>query len=267
MEKKALPAPERIKAVFLDIDGTLFSHSDWKIPDSAVQAVHRLQEKGIRVIACTGRHTLEMAEMPLDSVRFDALVTLNGALCLEKDEIIYHVPLQKEDLASLLEALQEDPFACIFLEKDCMYMNMHSEAAEKGQQDINTSLPPVTDVSRALENNVYMIVPYVQDDVWQKASAGMKHIKAARWSEALDVFHEDTGKAKGMQEVCRYFGWTKDEVIACGDGPNDLEMKEACGFLAAMGNSVDALMKAADYITDDIDEDGLAHVFEALGLL
>lgn len=47
-----------IKAAFFDIDGTILSHSQRKIPDSTLKAIHMMQENGIKVYIATGRHLL-----------------------------------------------------------------------------------------------------------------------------------------------------------------------------------------------------------------
>lgn len=55
---------------------------------------------------------------------------------------------------------------------------------------------------------------------------------------------------------------TKDQMIACGDGYNDLTMVQFAGLGVAMENAVLPLRKAADYITLSNNEDGVAHVVE-----
>jgi hydroxymethylpyrimidine pyrophosphatase-like HAD family hydrolase len=50
--------------------------------------------------------------------------------------------------------------------------------------------------------------------------------------------------------------------MAIGDGPNDLELFEACGISAAMGNALESVKQAADLITDDIDEGGFEKIFK-----
>ena len=53
-----------------------------------------------------------------------------------------------------------------------------------------------------------------------------------------------------------------EEMIACGDGYNDLTMVQYAGLGVAMGNGVLPVRKAADYITLTNEEDGVAHVVE-----
>ena len=52
-----------IKAVFLDMDGTVISHKQGKVLESTKDAICQLRERGIKVFAATGRHILEMEEL------------------------------------------------------------------------------------------------------------------------------------------------------------------------------------------------------------
>ena len=63
-----------IKAVFFDMDGTLFSHTSGQIPPSARQALQQLRENGIRIFLSTGRCMAELKQMAADDVEFDGYV-------------------------------------------------------------------------------------------------------------------------------------------------------------------------------------------------
>ena len=60
------------------------------------------------------------------------------------------------------------------------------------------------------------------------------------------------------------YGISKEDSCSVGDGENDISMFEACGKNVAMGNAVDSLKQRADYITSDIDADGLEEAIKFL---
>ena len=60
--------------------------------------------------------------------------------------------------------------------------------------------------------------------------------------------------------------WCKD-TISFGDAKVDLSVFECCGFNVAMGNGGKEIKEAADYITDDVNEDGLYNAFKYLKLI
>ena len=65
-------------------------------------------------------------------------------------------------------------------------------------------------------------------------------------------------KATGIDEALRALGMDLSESVAIGDGANDVEMVEHAGLGIAMGNSSPDLLAVADYVTDDVEADGLA---------
>ena len=251
-----------IKAVFLDIDGTLFSHSTNSVPASAEAAVRRAREEGIDIFAATGRHMLELRDLGFD-MELDGWITLNGALCFNREGICFDAPLTDADIDAVLKGLEEHPFPCQFLEKDLMYINMDSFEVRHALEKIHTPMPPVLDPVRARREKTYMLVPWVQEEVWHKIFEKTQNLKYTRWTPlAADVLSASAGKYRGVLEICRHYGIDPRDTAAFGDGPNDIELFKACGFSVAMGNSSDDVKAAADAVCDDIDRDGLAKAFE-----
>ena len=64
-------------------------------------------------------------------------------------------------------------------------------------------------------------------------------------------------KAEGLKRLCEYYGMDLSQTVAFGDSMNDFEIVSRAGIGIAMGNSVEELKAAADYVTDPIDRDGV----------
>jgi hydroxymethylpyrimidine pyrophosphatase-like HAD family hydrolase len=64
-----------------------------------------------------------------------------------------------------------------------------------------------------------------------------------------------------------HYGFRLNETMAFGDGQNDIDMIRFVGTGISMGNGIDALKKAADYVTTDIDDDGIANGLRHFGLI
>ena len=78
----------------------------------------------------------------------------------------------------------------------------------------------------------------------------------------LEILPPGIDKAYGLEKLIRVLGIQREEVIACGDGYNDITMLQFAGLGVAMENAQEATKKAADYITLSNDNDGVAHVIE-----
>lgn len=72
-----------IRAIFLDVDGTLISFRTHEIPASARDALVRAHARGIRLFIATGRAANDLA--PLEGIPYDGVVSLNGARCVAAD--------------------------------------------------------------------------------------------------------------------------------------------------------------------------------------
>jgi len=73
-------------------------------------------------------------------------------------------------------------------------------------------------------------------------------------------------KARALHSLCGEIGITMDEIMACGDSLNDIKMIQESGIGVAMGNAQEAVKKAADFITDHHDKDGVAKAIERFAL-
>ena len=84
------------------------------------------------------------------------------------------------------------------------------------------------------------------------------------WTAWLDIAPEGVSKATGSSWSPRRLGIDATEVLAVGDGRNDLEMFAWAGRAVAMGQAPDEVAQAADAVAASVDEDGLADVLEPL---
>ena len=83
------------------------------------------------------------------------------------------------------------------------------------------------------------------------------------------VGHSGKGinKSYGMEKYLEYVGLTRKDAIAFGDGPNDLDMLSFAETGVAMGNGLEEVKKLADFVTKDINENGIAYALKELGLV
>ena len=257
-----------LKAVFFDVDGTLLSHQTNSVPASAVRALEALREKGVLTFIATGRHISMLEKMqPLEGLRFDGMVTLNGQYCCSEDGVLYHCPIDPQDVAALLDYLKEHPHPCILVEADRMYINFHNALVEKVQAAIHSDLPQLGDMDRGYRVPIYQIILYMSDENLERLPP-LPGIKLTRWNlGGADLIPAKGGKATGIARVLEHYGIDKKDTMAFGDGENDVDMFSAVGTAVAMGNACDAAKNAADYITDQVDEDGIWNALVYFGVL
>lgn len=257
-----------IRAAFFDIDGTVLSHKTNSVPASTVRALEALREKGVLTFIATGRHETELRKLrPLDGLCFDGVISLNGQYCRRGDEVLHHCPIDPADVAAMLAYLEEHPLPCILVEADRMYMNFHNALVERVQADIHSALPDLGDLERGRTVPIYQIILYLTAEELA-ALPELPNLKRNRWHpDGVDIIRAGGGKNAGIAKILEHYGIDKSETIAFGDGENDVDMFRAVGISVAMGNACDAAKNAADYITDEVDENGIWNALKHFGVL
>ena len=78
----------------------------------------------------------------------------------------------------------------------------------------------------------------------------------------LNILAKGVSKGKALHALTKHLGITPAEVIAIGDGANDIPLLSAVGLAVAMGNASEAVKAVADHITLDVEHGGLAKAIE-----
>ena len=81
-------------------------------------------------------------------------------------------------------------------------------------------------------------------------------------SEYLEIMASGTSKGRALEVVCDYYKIDVSRAMAFGNGQNDTEMLKKAGFSVAVANSADEVKKAADFVTESNNEDGVAVALE-----
>ena len=250
-----------VKVIFFDIDGTLLSHTDGRVPQSTQAAFSRLHKKGIKLLAATGRHMLELEQLPLSSLHFDGYITLNGQLCLDAEgALLCGTPISHDDVAQMLPLFEARQLPIMIVEENRMYINCVTEAVERAQQAISTPIPEMGTYSGS---PIYQFIVYAQNREADRLLKQLSDCKMSRWNQyAVDIIPKSGGKIAGIRYILSRLGIGLDETAAFGDGENDIDMLRCAGAGIAMGNASVIVKQQADYITDSVDQDGLANALK-----
>ncbi len=258
---------KRIEAIFFDIDGTLLSFNTRRIPKSAKESLRLLKEKGIRVFIATGR-----AKAEIDIVKdiyFDGYVTLNGQYCYDKENHkIFGNALHTDDVKELLTYSTKHAIPCFFVEENAAYYNMRNTLVDDIENILQLETQPIGDAQQALTNNVYQVSAFVDLKQEEELLRLMPHSDSARWNPTFcDIFPHNGSKIVGIHAVCKYFNIDVENTMAFGDAENDLTMLSGVGLSVAMGNASREVKDIVDYVTDDVDNDGIYNALKHFKIL
>ena len=257
---------EDTKIVFVDIDGTILSHSKGRVPDSTERAIKKLQEKGIKVVIASGRDINEINKLPLDHIKFDGYLTLNGNICLDENKKMFAGneidPGEVEVLVSIFKA-GKIPFVLIGAEK--RYINYVDDVVIQTQETTHGTIP---DIGQYSGEKIYQCLAFVDAKTRKKLDDLLDNCRITAWHETgIDIIADTGGKGAGIQKFLDKEGLSRAETMAFGDGENDKSMIKFVAIGVAMGNACEELKKEATYITEHIDDDGLAKALVHFGLI
>lgn len=258
-----------IKAVFFDIDDTIYSHKTKSIPKSTLKSLEILRENNIKTFVSTGRLPWAVDKTHIiDGLDFDGYIYMNGQLCIVDDKIVFKNPIHKDDINNLYNYLKKNPVPAIFGEEKDMYINTNSPYIVEALESVDIPIPKVEPLERILENDIFQIIPYGSDLELKEILNLMPNCDSSRWySKSLDINPKGGTKALGIEKIMESLNLNIKNAIAFGDSYNDIDMLQKVKIGIAMGNSSDEIKNIAHMVTDDIDDDGIYNALKKLKLI
>lgn len=257
-----------LKAVFFDIDGTLISFRTHKMPGTTLRALQMLRRRGVRLFIATGRAP-KSTEFLKEYFDFDGTVSFNGQYCFDRNGVICRNPLPAEAVRNAVPYMAQNRIACCFetLEKNVFNLVDQRVLDLLALVGMAHVVPECADVSD-LNADVYQLTAYVSAAQESGLMRLLPECRAVRWYPTfVNIIAGNGGKPAGIAKVCEKYGLGVDEIMAFGDGGNDVDMLRFAGTGVAMGNAADGVKQAADYVTADIDDDGIFKALKHFGVI
>ncbi|WP_060203764.1 Cof-type HAD-IIB family hydrolase [Sporosarcina koreensis] len=254
------------KIVFFDVDGTITNFEDGSISNSTKEAIKELHDKGIKVVAATGRPLSMCTE--IETLGIDTFITANGAYVKHNKKIIHKVPMDRRIVRDVVE------FASLYNDVLSFYSEGFSMNGIKNENILQAlketlSLNDYPDVNQQIfEEELFLMCLFANDNTVERYVERFPHLTFKRWHPfILNVLQEDISKSLAIIKVLEYFNVDKSEAIAFGDGENDIDMLELVGLGIAMENGHERLKMVADFVTKKSSEDGIAFALEKFGVI
>lgn len=270
---------QNIKMIGLDLDGTLLD-SNKVFSDYSRQVIAEALRRGVVVLPATGRPA---SGIPREVMEFPGIryaLTSNGARVLDMQEgkVLYERLISYDSGKRLLEILKKyDALLEIYYEgigyaneEDLKIVKRYMSSPPMADYILNTRRP-VKDVCGMyyMEHRPVDKIQalFVSQEEKRAAFAEVKEkvpelaVCGALFNN-LEANAKEARKGIALIKLGEILGISKDEIMACGDGSNDIEMIREAGLGVAMSNSIDEVIEAADYVTLSNDEDGAAKAIE-----
>ena len=273
------------KVVALDIDGTLLKWVEGagstheEVSPAVYDAVRRVREAGGHVVLASGRSPHGMTAVadlldlhpgePADGSRADDqlwVVASNGAVVFRYPPLeVVHEELF--DAGPAVKAvLERHPNALVAVEERGVgyRVTSHFPEGELSGDMIVTELDELVagPVSRVIIRDPEATADEFVALAEELGLHGTNYIVG--WTAWLDIAPVGVSKASGLERVCAELGCTAADVLAIGDGRNDIEMLDWAARGVAMGQSPDEVAAACHEVTHTVYEDGVARILRSL---
>lgn len=264
----------KYKLIALDLDGTL-KNSLNEITPRTKAALMKAQQQGIKLVLSSGRPTpglfRDVKELEMDKYN-GYLLSYNGAkISNTKGEIIYKQELDKEFAKEVYQQAKKLHLEInTYTDHGILCENIDAEYVRLEANLVSLPIKKVDCLANHLPTPLFKLLlsekpEYVASVVNDLASMYSNDLAIYRSAPFfIEVVSKGIDKGQSLEHLCDSLGITMEEVLAFGDGYNDLSMLELAGCGVAMANAVDEVKQKADYCTLSNDEDGIAVFLEQL---
>lgn len=262
----------RPQVVALDIDGTLLT---WvpgagttyeQIPQAVYDAVRRARAAGAHIVLASGRsphgmtRIADLLDLPPDGDDPLWIVASNGAVVFRYPPVDVVHEVTFDAAPAVAAVLEEHPEALVAVEERGVGYRV-TRPFPDGELSGEMILTDVADLIAEPVSRVIIRDPNASADDFVRLAArlglhGTDYVVG--WTAWLDLSPVGVSKASGLEHVTDALGLSAGDVLAIGDGRNDLEMLRWAGRGVAMGQAVDEVRAAADHVTASVQDDGAA---------
>lgn len=252
-----------VKAIFLDIDGTLVSFKTHKIADSTIESLMKAKEKGIKIFIATGRPTEFINNLSQLQERdlIDGYITMNGSYCYVGSEVIYKSTVPTEEAKTIADFCESKDYSCVYISDAGVSVRKPGEVLRKIFYEVlKVEEIAEKDLYTILSEDIYQLSPFYREEEGAEIEGKIPNCEIGRWTpEFADIGAKGNTKALGIDKMIEHFGIDLSETMAFGDGGNDMDMLSHVALGVAMGNASEKVQKVANYVTTSVDDDGIAN--------
>ena len=273
----------KIKLICIDMDGTLLN-SNHEVSDRNKEALRKAKELGVNIAIATGRLFCS-ARYYSDLIGIDtAVIASNGAYIKTnyEDKALLENPMPKDIAIEIYNIVKKHGLTVNFNSWDTL-IREDPVPENHAYYSMNKFLPEEKKVKFIIDSNnftnaIEKFTGTILKGIVIEEAENKDHLWAAK-QELKDVFGDElqvvssgnnnfeimvasSSKGNAVAYLAKELNVLPEEIMCMGDSENDLSMIKYAGIGVAMGNGLDLVKDAADYITDTNDNSGVAKAIE-----
>jgi hypothetical protein len=258
-----------VKLIAVDMDGTFLNqHGDYNRPRFAQQYAE-LQSRGIKFVVASGNQYYQLKTFFDELDKDIAYVAENGAYVVDKQQQIYCGQMPQEQITRVLDFISQiDYLQVVVCGRNGAYMlNSFGDAFFKKMSRYYFRLNRISDYGQ-IDDVIFKFalemsqdhLPQLMAEVQQALGDIVTPVSSGHGS--VDLIIPGNHKANGLKRIQAIYGVEDAEVMAFGDGGNDLEMLKSAGYGLAMQNGQPAVFTHAKYRAGLNSEEAVLQVID-----
>lgn len=265
---------KKIRMIASDLDGTLLTETK-EITEYTRRVLMRAAEEGIMFVPATGRAFTSIPNEVLSLPGVKYVITSNGAAVYSVSEKkrIYECLLEPDSVERILDipvgkevALEVFVEGVPYTERTYWENPRAYGATDFGEGYVRRTRKIAKDIRTFMKENRYHLdsidfvcaTPEAKKEVRNKLEKITNIYITSSIPHLLEISHKNGGKGKTLAYLAEKEGILPEEIMAFGDGDNDMEMLQLAALGYAVENASDGCKKAAGKITESNEKEGVA---------
>lgn len=248
------------KAIFFDIDGTLYNVS-LGVPESTIQGITELKKNGHLTFLATGRARAMIPKKLLD-LEFDGILAACGTYVEYGNNLIYNINLKKYISNKAIYTLRKYNVFFVLEGSNYLYMDEWKDfdeykfSLQTFKNEFSNKIKPITEIDTYF-NKITCITNELKN--FKKAYKILEKDFNCIYHNSgfIELVPKGYSKVNGIERIIKHLNIDINDTYAFGDSLNDIDMINYVKYGVAMKNSSPEVLNIAKYKTDSIENDGI----------
>lgn len=256
-----------IKLIAVDLDGTLLN-SNRQVNDESIAYLKSIKDK-YKIVIATGRILSSVIEATKGASFADYVITDTGGTIYDnnKKEFLFKTNISNLDIKKIFEICNKFISSIEYINACTTDYQYRYSTTEQPKSSIVKYIKNIEEFLLNDNEIVHISITFINNNNFDLILSNMKELlpnldfnvmqdsfSTVKW---IEVINKGITKYSSLEVLLKVLDVSPKEVIAFGDGLNDIEMIKNCGIGVAMGNALKEVEKVSNDITLTNDENGV----------
>jgi len=241
----------KIRMIFCDVDGTLLPKGQHEISPSVFNAIKQSLSSNISFVIASGRSFPDLKRLFLPVANDVTFICNDGALTIDRNEVLYSAPLNKAKVACMAKTYKNDYDAMVLYAKDYTYFITEKDFSDVGIKISNPSeiLSIPGDIFKIAFYNLSQNAKIKIDNLGIKSGILNNVYSDKFWTEYISA---NINKGVAAEKIQTKYGISVMQTAAFGDNTNDRDMLKRSRVSFSAPHAHPEIVRICKYKTNNV---------------